>query len=154
MPLCCLLPSPLQTSYSCDTWLAVGHRGNLHPPKLQQVHRGAESALTLRAVTTPFFYNFCFLMSNVLSVVSWLRLKLVVPCVNDMMYIKFDQRTMLEMSLFFLPSFHLLKVFSTCRHRHNVRRWECSSSHQEINYGPHIWDWEHILGEVCGISAV
>lgn len=68
MPLCCLLHSPLQTSYSCDTWLAVGHRGDLHPPKLQQVHRGAESALTLQAVTT-HFYNFCFLMSNILSVV-------------------------------------------------------------------------------------
>lgn len=81
MPLCCLLHSPLQKSYGCDAWLAVGHRGNLHPPKLQQVHGGAETALTWRAVMT-HFYDFWFFIVWYFKC-CWLSLKLFVCARQD-----------------------------------------------------------------------
>lgn len=107
-----LLNSPLKTSYSCDTWLAVRHRGNLHRPKLQQVHSRAESALTLQPwsaiiSSSPVLQLLLFKVQYcnchfLLLLLLLLSLKLFALSVHDMMYIKFNQQKMLEMSLFFL----------------------------------------------------
>lgn len=115
----CLFTRRLHRSYSRDPWLAVGHRGNLHHPKPQELQSWPESSLILtpfnpwlQVVVFPLASNFTPSVSYC-KCSNWAVFLLLCRnlCVQDhisyihMMYIKFNLQMNLLLQCFYWLGF-------------------------------------------------